>query len=88
MKNLIIIILGLHSDFLWYVMPHEAIKSTTTTSTTTTLKSATTDNDARLDVKWNGLWESRFNRTFFDVTIFNPLSKSFPESSSDVPCIY
>ena len=47
------------------------------------LKSTTTDDDARLDIKANGLWESRFNKTYFDVKIFNPLSKICPESSSE-----
>ena len=27
------------------------------------VKCTTTDDDARLDIKANGLWESRFNRT-------------------------
>ena len=30
------------------------------------LKSTTTDDDARLDIKANGLWESSFNKTYFD----------------------
>ena len=47
------------------------------------LKSTTTDDDARLDIKANGLWESRFNKTYFDVKIFNPLAKICPESSSE-----
>ena len=47
------------------------------------LKSTKTDNDARSDIKANGIWESRFNKTYFDVKIFNPLSKSCPESSSE-----
>ena len=47
------------------------------------LKSTTTDDDARFDNKANGLWESRFNKTYFDVKIFNPLAKSCPESSSE-----
>ena len=33
--------------------------------------SITTDDDTRLDIKANSLWGSRFNRTFFDVKIFN-----------------
>ena len=37
--------------------------------------STTTDEDARLDVKANGLWGSRFSRTFFDVKVFNPHAK-------------
>ena len=36
-------------------------------------KTTTTEDEARLDVKANGLWDSRFCRTFFDVKIFNPL---------------
>ena len=47
------------------------------------LKSTTTDDDATLDIKANGLWESRFNKTYFDVKIFNQLAKSCPESSSE-----
>ena len=47
------------------------------------LKSTTTDDDARLDIRANGLWESRFNKTYFNVKIFNPLPKSCPESSSE-----
>ena len=38
--------------------------------------STTTDEDARLDVKANGLWGSRFSRTFFDVKVFNPHAKT------------
>ena len=37
--------------------------------------STTTDEDARLDVKANELWGSRFSRTFFDVKVFNPHAK-------------
>ena len=47
------------------------------------LKSTTTDDDERIDIKANGLWESRFNKTYFDVKIFNQLAKIFPESSSE-----
>ena len=42
-------------------------------------KSTTTEDEARLDIKANRLWDSRFNRTFFDVKIFNPLAKSCPK---------
>ena len=42
------------------------------------LKSTTTDDDARLDIKPIGLWESRFNKTNFDVKVFNPLTKKLP----------
>ena len=44
----------------------------------------TTEEEARLDIKANGLWESRFSRTFFDVKIFNPLAKIFPKRIRDV----
>ena len=43
-------------------------------------KTTTTENEARLDIKANGLWETRFNRTFFDVKIFNPHAKSCPRT--------
>ena len=36
-------------------------------------KTTTTENDDRLTIKANGLWGSRFSRTFFDVKIFNPM---------------
>ena len=45
--------------------------------------STTTDDDARLDIKANGLWGSNFNRTFFEVKIFNPHSKSCPKTIKD-----
>ena len=45
--------------------------------------STTTDDDARLDIKANGLWGSRFHRTFFDVKIFNPHAKSCPKTMKD-----
>ena len=38
--------------------------------------STPTDEDARLDVKTNGLWGSRFSRIFFDVKVFNPHTKT------------
>ena len=40
--------------------------------------SVTKDDEARLDIKANGLWESRFHRTFFNVKVFNPHAKSCP----------
>ena len=46
--------------------------------------SITTDDDARLDIKANGRWGSRFNRTFFDVKIFNSHAKSCPKTIKDV----
>ena len=45
--------------------------------------SNTTDDDARLDIKANGLWGSRFNRTFFDLKIFKPHAKSCPKTIKD-----
>ena len=36
-------------------------------------KSTCTEDEA------NGLWDSRFSRTYFDVKIFNPLAKSCPK---------
>ena len=41
------------------------------------------DDDERIDIKDNGLRESRSNKTYFDVKIVNPLAKSCPESSSE-----
>ena len=45
--------------------------------------STTTDDDARLNIKANGLWGSNFNRTFFEVKIFNPHAKSCPKTIKD-----
>ena len=45
--------------------------------------STTTDDDARLDIKANGLWGSSFNRTFFDGNTFNPHTKSCPKTIKD-----
>ena len=47
-------------------------------------KTTTTEDDARLDIKANGLWESRFSRTFFDVKIFNP-SRNLVQKQSKKP---
>ena len=44
--------------------------------------SSATD-DARLDIKANGLWGTVFERTFFDVKTFNPLAKSCPKTKRD-----
>ena len=46
-------------------------------------KTTTTEENARLDSKANGLWGSRFSRTFFDVKIFNPRAKSCPKTIAD-----
>ena len=44
-------------------------------------KTTSTDENARQDIKANGLWGSRFSRYFFDVKIFNPIAKSCPKNS-------
>ena len=49
---------------------------------TIALKSTTTD-DERLNIKDNELWESRFNKTYFDLKIFNQQLNNCPESSSE-----
>ena len=41
--------------------------------------SSITQDGARLDVAADGLWGSRFERTFFDVKVFNPYAPSKPE---------
>ena len=46
-------------------------------------KTTTTDDDARLDIKANGLWGTAFERTFFDVKVFNPMAKSCPKTIKD-----
>ena len=46
-------------------------------------KTTTTEDEARLDIKANGLWNSRFCRTFFDVKVFNPLAKSCPKDINE-----
>ena len=45
--------------------------------------SVTKYDEARLDIKANGLWESRFHRTFFDVKVFNPHNKSCQKNTKD-----
>ena len=42
-----------------------------------------TDDDARMNIKANGLWGSRVNRNFFEVKIFNPYAKSCPKTIKD-----
>ena len=42
-------------------------------------KSTSTEDEARLNIKANGLFDSRFCRTFFDVKIFNPFANSCPK---------
>ena len=46
-------------------------------------KTTTTEDDARLDIKANGLWGGRFSRTFFDVKIVNPHAKICHKTRSD-----
>ena len=41
-----------------------------------TLRSTITDEQARLDVVASGLYGGRFERTFFDVRVFNPFASS------------
>ena len=40
------------------------------------LRSATTEDQARLDVVASGVWGGRFERTFLDVRVFNPYAPS------------
>ena len=42
-------------------------------------RTTTTDDEARLDIRANGLWENRFSKTFFDVKIFNPHARTCPK---------
>ena len=46
-------------------------------------RNSTATDEARLDIKANGLWGTVFERTFFDVKIFNPLAKSCPKTIRD-----
>ena len=41
-----------------------------------TLYSANSEPNARLDLAANGVWGGRFERTYFDVRVFNPFAKS------------
>ncbi len=43
--------------------------------------SAITTDGARLDIAANGFWESRFEKTYFDVRVFNPHAPSNRMSS-------
>ena len=45
--------------------------------------STTTEHEARLDTKANGLLGSRFSRAFFDVKIFNPHAKTSRKLQKD-----
>ena len=46
--------------------------------------STTSEDEARLDIKANGLWGSRFTRAFFDVKIFNPHAKTSRKLHKDI----
>ena len=48
-------------------------------------RTTTTEEETRLDIKANGLWETRFSKTYFDVKIFSPLVE-LPEVNSR--CLY
>ena len=45
------------------------------------LRSANTDDNSRLDIAAHGFWESRFERAFFDVRVFNPCAQSNRQTS-------
>jgi hypothetical protein len=45
-----------------------------------TMRSAISEPDARLDIAANGVWGGRFEKTFFDVRVFNPFSKTNMET--------
>ena len=42
---------------------------------------AITEENARLDLKANGMWGDRFHTTFFDVRVFNPHAASYRSTS-------
>ena len=46
-------------------------------------RNTTTDDNARLDIKANGFFDSRFSRKFFDVKVFSPYAKSDGRSIAD-----
>ena len=46
-------------------------------------KTTTTEDESRLDIKANRLWDSRFCRFFFDVKIFNPLDRESPKNINE-----
>ena len=47
---------------------------------------AITEENARLDLKANGMWGDRFHTTFFDVRVFNPHASSY--RSTAPPTLY
>ena len=50
------------------------------------LRSASTEDQARLDVVASGVWGGRFERTFLDVRVFNPYAPSNRTSSLPACC--
>ena len=50
------------------------------------LRSASTEDQARLDVVTSGVWGGRFERTFLDVRVFNPYAPS--NRTSSLPACY
>ncbi len=56
------------------------------TGETLNLASANSTQEARLDIAANGVWGSRFERSFFDVRVFNPFAISNCHSS--LPATY
>lgn len=44
-------------------------------------KTSSRDDDARLDISACGLWGGRFQKTYFDVRVFNPNAESYRVSS-------
>ena len=42
-------------------------------------KRTSTEDNARIDIRANSLWESRYHRAFFDVKLLNPYEKSCPK---------
>ena len=44
-------------------------------------KSNSTDDEARLDISACGFWGGRFQKTYFDVRIFNPHAQSYRSSA-------
>ena len=56
-------------------------KLQTLTGETFNSRSCCTSDDARPDIKADGLWDNRFQSTYFDICVFNPLSKSYRNKS-------
>ena len=46
-----------------------------------TLQTANREPNARLDIAANGVWGGRFEKTYFDVRVFNPYAKTNMETS-------